>query len=602
MRSIQLNDPQRGLWQPSGIAAVNQPPVARLDGVTAATVGNLLTVTASGSYDLDGGSGDPLTYSFDLDTPTGSAATLQVVSPTDRRFTPDETGTHVVTVTVTDDGGASRGIANPIPLSSVATLTIVVSDIPAGGNQRPTASLTGPATATVGGGALTFVASGADPDGDPLTRTYGLTKPVGSNVSLTNVDENTRRLNPDVAGTYETSVTYTDDGGAGRGVVNPVPLSATARVTTVVAPRPSTGERLGPQGVRRVVGTLVVADNDMPAQLEAWEASMGRTVARRDPIRYTSGNLAHFDAAPPLTGWEYETTKLINQWTPRLRSAFPVTLCLIVHLYGSTVSNPSPADRRVYLANLRDGVYDAQWNTQINRLVAAGFAPWVVVRIGHESELTPHRTSAKFTHVTSPGNLAHIREMEALWRDAVEHLMFLWTSRGFKVSYPGNGGWFQPVGANIHLGSGTHANYANMPAWEFGMPNPDLWFDFGMDTYVGGGAAKTFSIWQGRWETLQQTALDLGKPFSGPEWAVWKARNGVSQNFTEAQVTAGLNNFLDFLENTPATGPGSCHYVNYFKAGRAKDVDGVWKYGLSNLEVQFPQSWQRIFVERLGNP
>lgn len=600
MRATNAIDPKQGLWLPAAIPSGNRAPVPRLDAPTAGRVGDLLTFDAGQSHDLDGGSGDPITFAFSLSAPPGSSATLQQSSTTVRRLTPDVDGTYTVTVTVTDDGGAARGATTPISLSSSLAISVVVSEQPAGGNKAPEVTLTGPATGKVGTGSLTYTHTVSDPDGDPAPRTVTLTRPAGSTAIL-DTSGGTSTFTPDVDGAYAVTVSSTDDGGAGRGVTNPVPLTATKTVTTNVAPKDPTGERLGSAGARRVVGWFVITDTTMVESFTAQESDMGRTTSANDPLIYCSSNIAHFDAAPPLTGWEHEVTKFIDQWGARSRGPHPVKLCVIVHLYGSSTSNPTPANRRVYLANLRDGVYDVQWNAQIARLKAAGFAPHIVARIGHESELTPHRTSAKFTHVTSPGSLSHLKEMEALWRDAVEHLMFLWTSEGFKVSYPGNGGWFNPSSQGNLLGPDTHPDYANMPAWQFGIPSPDVYYDFGCDLYVGGGATSTFDQWQAQCEKLAETAASLGKPFSIPEWGVWKAKNGKTQNFTATQVTNGVNRFLDWVEYLPASGPGSAHYLNYFPAGRAQDVDGTWKYGMTDMSVHWPSAYQAIWRERLGN-
>jgi hypothetical protein len=89
------DSPSSSNTAPSASASANESTI---------TVGNEVTLDASESSDSDG---DDLSYSWTLDTPSGSNAQLSddtVVKPT---FTPDVTGDYSATVTVSDGNGES---------------------------------------------------------------------------------------------------------------------------------------------------------------------------------------------------------------------------------------------------------------------------------------------------------------------------------------------------------------------------------------------------------------------------------------------------------------------------------------------------------------
>jgi PKD repeat protein len=164
--------------------APNQPPVALMIGPTAGTVGQMLTFSDDGSYDLNN---DPLTYTWSF----SEGGTANGPS-TPHAY--NAAGTYTVTLTVSDTHGASDS----------AELTVTISLAP---NQPPVARLTGPTVGTVGQ-LLTFSDNGSsDPDNDPLT--YAWTFSDGGTASGPSA---THAYS--AAGTYTVTLTVSDNHGS----------------------------------------------------------------------------------------------------------------------------------------------------------------------------------------------------------------------------------------------------------------------------------------------------------------------------------------------------------------------------------------------------
>jgi PKD repeat protein len=164
-------------------AASNQPPTADANGPYSGTQGIPVAFDGSGSSDADG---SIVSYSWDFgDGSSGNGAT--------QSHTYQNTGTYTVTLNVTDDAGDS----------DTATTSATIG----AGNQPPVADPKGPYTGTAGT-EIAFDGSGSsDPDGSIVSYTWDFGDgATGSGATTNHVYA--------AQGTYNLSLTVTDDGGA----------------------------------------------------------------------------------------------------------------------------------------------------------------------------------------------------------------------------------------------------------------------------------------------------------------------------------------------------------------------------------------------------
>ncbi len=130
------------------VNAVNDPPVSDPNGFYIGTVGSDVSFDGSGSSDIDG---TIVSYNWNF----GDDSTGTGVNPT---YAYTESGIFTVTLTVTDDGGAT----------DTATTTAVISDVP---NNRPLAvddAYTTDEDTSLNVAAPGLLANDTDADGDPL--------------------------------------------------------------------------------------------------------------------------------------------------------------------------------------------------------------------------------------------------------------------------------------------------------------------------------------------------------------------------------------------------------------------------------------------------
>jgi PKD repeat protein len=163
----------------------NQPPTAAISGPTNGLVGEPLSFGGRGSSDSDR---SIVSYAWDF----GDGATGDGISVS---HSYSQAGDYQVTLTVTDDGG----------LTHTAGLTVHI-DQPPPPNQPPTAAISGPTSGLVGE-PLTFDGSGSN-DSDGRITSYDWDLGDGAVHSGKNV---THKYG--AAGSYEMSLTVTDDGG-----------------------------------------------------------------------------------------------------------------------------------------------------------------------------------------------------------------------------------------------------------------------------------------------------------------------------------------------------------------------------------------------------
>lgn len=175
-------------------AVANAAPVASAGTSQNSVTGQLVTLDGSGSSDANG---DTLTYSWVLDRPTGSAASLLDATSVKPTFVPDIAGTYTATLLVND------GKVSSLPVSTTVTVTLA--------NAAPVANA-GAAKRAVFGSTVTLDGSGSkDANGDSLTYAWTLTsKPAGSQAVLSADNTVSPSLVTDLEGTYVASLVVSD--------------------------------------------------------------------------------------------------------------------------------------------------------------------------------------------------------------------------------------------------------------------------------------------------------------------------------------------------------------------------------------------------------
>jgi hypothetical protein len=193
--------------------------------------GSLITLDGSASHDANG---DPLTYSWSLTKPAGSAAVLSSTTSVAPTFTVDIAGNYVAQLIVND------GTVNSPPDSVIITTTNVAPVANAGPDQVGKAP----------GSLITLNGSGSsDANGDPLTYSWSLTKPAGSAAVLSSTTSVTPTFTVDRAGNYVAQLIVND------GTVNSPPDSVIIS-TTNVAPVANAG----PDQAGITPGSLITLD------------------------------------------------------------------------------------------------------------------------------------------------------------------------------------------------------------------------------------------------------------------------------------------------------------------------------------------------------
>lgn len=176
------------------INATNQAPHAEAGDNQTAAWNTLVTLNGGGSYDPEM---HALTYSWDITSrPASSTATLTGATTVSPSFTPDKTGTYVVTLSVSDGVNTA---------SDSVTITVP--------NNMPTADAGTDQNIFFGTG-LTATLDGSashDPENDPLTYHWTIVSaPVGSSASLSDVNAVMPTLTPDRNGSYLISLIVSD--------------------------------------------------------------------------------------------------------------------------------------------------------------------------------------------------------------------------------------------------------------------------------------------------------------------------------------------------------------------------------------------------------
>jgi hypothetical protein len=178
--------------------SANRPPVAVGGADRDAYVGDLVTLDASGSYDLDG---DTLSYrwtsvtapaGYPLPTLSGTGATVS--------FSPSAAGSYQFSLTVTDGRGGSD--------AQFVTIRTTIF------NSAPVAVAGGPAVAAPSTTVYLDAAGSYDPNGDLLTYSWSFDSlPSGSFASLSGTTSAYPTFYADVVGSYVVRLTVRDPAG-----------------------------------------------------------------------------------------------------------------------------------------------------------------------------------------------------------------------------------------------------------------------------------------------------------------------------------------------------------------------------------------------------
>jgi hypothetical protein len=176
--------------------SANAPPVADPGPNLVVNLGGAATPDGSSSFDPDG---DPITHEWSfLSLPSSSNlsdADIGDFETDTPSFTPDVTGSYILLLVVED--GTDSGFG---------AVVIRVTNA----NNAPTANAGSDQTGTVGNAISIDASASSDADGDPLSYTWTLTAPSGSNASLGSPTSVSTSFTPDTSGTYALLVVVTD--------------------------------------------------------------------------------------------------------------------------------------------------------------------------------------------------------------------------------------------------------------------------------------------------------------------------------------------------------------------------------------------------------
>lgn len=189
-------------------AVANAAPVAGAGAPQNAVTGTIVTLDGSGSSDANG---DTLSYSWTLNRPVGSMASLANADSVKPTFVPDVAGTYTATLSVND------GKLSSVPVSTTVTVTTA--------NAAPVANAGAAQRVVLGSTVMLNGAGSSDANGDSLTYSWTLTsRPVGSQAVLSADNTVTPSLVTDLEGVYVASLVVSD----GKLKSNPVTTTVTA--------------------------------------------------------------------------------------------------------------------------------------------------------------------------------------------------------------------------------------------------------------------------------------------------------------------------------------------------------------------------------------
>ncbi len=174
--------------------ASNVPPVAAAGNDATVVEGAVVSLSGAGSFDPDGGP-NPLSYAWSLSRPNGSAAVLSSLNTVTSSFTADIPGVYTATLVVND------GADDSSPDS--ATFTVLA-------NNPPLAKAGPDQTVDTGSPVQLNGSASSDPEGDPLTFAWTLSRPAGSAATLANANTATPSFTADVDGVFTATLVVND--------------------------------------------------------------------------------------------------------------------------------------------------------------------------------------------------------------------------------------------------------------------------------------------------------------------------------------------------------------------------------------------------------
>ena len=316
-----------GSGGPAGLGGSCPKPEAVIDGPTQGFRNDEVYAISAGKVSF------MANWTWSLQAPAGSTATLDSNGASSTAFTPDISGTYVVKMQVTDECGTS----------DVAQLSVAIS------NRTPVADAGADQSVPHGAAQVTLDGTASsDPDGDALQYAWTLvSRPAASAAALSDASAASPTFVADVPGTYLFSLTVNDG-------------EATSTADTV----------------------QVVATNDPPVASagaaqsvnlpDAVSLAGSATDTNGDAVTYTWGILQEPVASTNATF--SDPTSPSSQFTPDVEGSYVLGLTAHDGYSDSTVATVTITAYR-HIQTLTHDVVDAAFSAALNEIVTISTTP-----------------------------------------------------------------------------------------------------------------------------------------------------------------------------------------------------------------------------------